>query len=91
MHITYSSRKMREILTVFFPSTEPSTNQSQNERRGPGGEKRKEVEGEAEGEEISKKSVPEISIVFSKIKTPKFENTTEISKENFKNTQAIGG
>jgi len=54
MHITYSSRN-------FVPSTEPSTNQSQNKRRG--GEKRKGVE---EAEEISKTSVPEISSIFKK-------------------------
>lgn len=39
MHTTYSSRN-------FVPSTEPSTNQSQSERRG--GKKRKGME-EAEG------------------------------------------
>ena len=56
MHIAYSSRN-------FVPSTEPSTNQSQNKRRG--GE-RTERKGVEEAEEISKKSVPEISSIFNK-------------------------
>jgi hypothetical protein len=78
MHIAYSSRN-------FVPSTEPSTNQSQNKRRR-GGEKRKGVE---EAEEISKKSVPEISSIFKKKR--KFEKMKSGKKTDLKNTQATSG
>jgi len=80
MHTTCSSRN-------FVPSTEPFTNQSQNERRG--GERRGK-EWRRQREEISKKSVPEISIVVQfKKNTEAVELKNEIRKERLKNTQTI--